>query len=419
MSTDATTTAPEDWRYIAEGGATTVFAYAGPGPSAFDGKVLRLKKGPPSLLSPPLHGELSLDLADIEPTDEEDDFAIAFQQRVTSRLVPAALLPDLGTVRVHKEWLSRLALATESSRPVDRLDKAIIDLGQSRGVLATNLVAGQGVVVEIKPKWGFLPSPTHLSPETREIKTTYCRFCIHAHYKKLKGQIVAEGFCPLDLYSGDSARVSTAMSSLWKTWITAEDDNIHNMRVFLDGKTADPRDAETLGRVRAWLLSRDASATEPEDAFKAAVTARLVKSSVLPVLAHLQRTLDPLDVEGLAALASQSEEQMAPREVTLPEWSAFLDEHQGAAQAYDHARPQVAHLQYYRLAYLLSASFKDCSVIINLGEATDHPVTLIDLDPKSPSKLGQWEKLDRAIVKAFEGVEHARCVDALSSRPSE
>ncbi|EJD53155.1 hypothetical protein AURDEDRAFT_54632 [Auricularia subglabra TFB-10046 SS5] len=413
MSSDATTTAPKDWRYIAEGGATTVFAYAGPRPSAFDGSVLRLKKGPPSPLSPPLHGELSLDLADIEPTDEEDDFAIAFQQRVTSRLVPATLLPELGTTRVQKEWLSRLAIATDPSRPADRLDKAVIDIEQSHAVLATNLVAGKGIV----PKWGFLPSPTHLSAETREIKTNYCRFCIHAHYKKVQGQIVAEGFCPLDLYSGDSERVSRAMSSLWQTWITAEDDNIHNMRVFLDGKTADPRD--TMSRVRAWLLSRDASATEAENAFKAAVTSRLVKSSVLPVLAHLQRTLDPLDVEGLAALASQSEGQMAPREVTLPEWSTFLDEHQGAARAYDHARPDVGHLQYYRLAYILSASFKDCSIIINLGEASDHPVTLIDLDPKSPSKLGQWEKLDRTIVKAFQGVEHARCVDALAPRSSE
>lgn len=269
-----------------------------------------------------------------------------------------------------------------------------------------------------------------MSPETREVKTKHCRFCIHADFKRLQGDIVAEGFCPLDLYSGDSARVSRAMDSLWQTWSTAEDGNIHNMRVFIDGKTVDPRDvsnstvcseathrggaqSEALKRVYDWLLALDGSA-DAEQVFKAAVTDRLVKSSVLPVLSQLQRTLDPLDVEGLASLASQAQVPMGTEEVTLDDWADFVVQHLGAAREYDHEHPDASLIHYYRLAYILSASFKDCSVIINLNDGAHHPVTLIDLDPKSSKKLGKWEELDRTIVKAFRGVERAPCVDALA-----
>ena len=70
-----------------------------------------------------------------------------------------------------------------------------------------------------KPKWGFLPAPTHLSDETREIKTRTCRFCMHAHLKSTQGADVSLGYCPLDLFSGDAARVTRALHALWDVWI--------------------------------------------------------------------------------------------------------------------------------------------------------------------------------------------------------
>ncbi|KZV96177.1 hypothetical protein EXIGLDRAFT_609571 [Exidia glandulosa HHB12029] len=411
---DATQTLPTDWQYVAEGGASTVLAYIGAEHAGFDGKVLMLRKRPLDILSPPLHGDLSLDLADKTVAEEDDDFAVAFQRRVTGRLVPEHLLPELGAAHVSTNWLKDVAAAIDATRPASRRAKDSLDLDRTKGVLATNLVGARGLVVEIKPKWGFIPSTTHLSEETREVKAQHCRFCIHAHFKQLQGEIVAEGFCPLDLYSGDGERVDKAMDSLWRTWSTAEDGNIHNMRVFLDGITMDPRDPEAIKKVQDWLLALDGSATDAREVFKAAVTDRLAKSSVLPVLSQLQRTLDPLDVEGLAKLAAEADLPMGTDEITLDDWADFVVQHLGAAREYDHAHPDVSHIHYYRLAYILSASFKDCSVIINLDEATHHPVTLIDLDPKSPKKLGKWEELDRTIVKAFRGVEHPQCIDALS-----
>jgi len=144
---------------------------------------------------------------------------------------------------------------------------------------------------------------------------------------------------------------------------------------------------------------------------------RLTTSSVLSVLSNLQRSLDALDIEGLAKLALQGNQQLSSRkEVTLDQWSAFVNEYEGPARYYDHAHPDVAHLQFYRLAYLLSATFKDCSIMINLDDAlVEGRVAIIDLDPKPPKKFAKWEALDRRIVLEYECEDpHRRCVDSLA-----
>lgn len=110
--------------------------------------------------------------------------------------------------------------------------------------------------IEIKPKWGFLPCSSAISPET-SIKKTVCRYCMHQQLKlkfgeskKWKITAVASifcvqedlsletvrwwfcvlsvlvsslsGFCPLDLYSGVPARVSNAVLELIKVILSFE-----------------------------------------------------------------------------------------------------------------------------------------------------------------------------------------------------
>ena len=87
------------------------------------------------------------------------------------------------------------------------------------------------------------------------------------------------------------------------------------------------------------------------------------------------------------------------------------------------AEGDEAELRFRLLAYLLSASFKDCSVIIRMrpcpskagvaGERFAQTVTVIDLDVKSIDRLEKWGKLDREIVEAYSDVaEPRKCVDA-------
>ncbi|KAJ7784381.1 hypothetical protein B0H16DRAFT_1681796 [Mycena metata] len=53
------------------------------------------------------------------------------------------------------------------------------------------------------------------------------------------------------------------------------------------------------------------------------------------------------------------------------------------------------------LAYLLSATFKDCYILVRVPDGT---ATVVDLDPKSVDRLRKWEQLDKEIVTAHAAV---------------
>ena len=132
------------------------------------------------------------------------------------------------------------------------------------------------LAVEVKPKWGFLPSSPFLTPHTATVKRSVCRFCMHQLLKLKRGQsehssahTVAVGgwplcdfmssrhsfahslssaavpqcvyvlvgavsnFCPLDLYSCEPGRVHRAVAALLHT-------PHNNLRLFVrspDGTT--------------------------------------------------------------------------------------------------------------------------------------------------------------------------------------
>jgi len=153
----------------------------------------------------------------------------------------------------------------------------------------------------------------------------------------------------------------------------------------------------------------------------------LVHTPVLRTLAKLQRSLDALDIEGLSKLwalyHSQSPSELPSihvpplglisAEPSISDWTNFVDKYLSFHKTLDHAHPKVSDLRYYLLAYLLSAIFKDCSIMlrINTGDDTADSVTVIDLDPKSIDRLGRWEALDKEIVESCTGFEMKRCVD--------
>ena len=167
------------------------------------------------------------------------------------------------------------------------------------------------------------------------------------------------------------------------------------------------------------------------DSFTSALQRVLLASPVLETLSSLQRSLDPLDIEGLAALWRRAEEPSTgtrplgdsdAQEPTLQEWTHFVDTYlaqdppsegiNGTGRAGRGSAPAVIDLRHYCLAYLLSATFKDCSMIVRLQPSSTDVIALIDLDVKSIARLSRWERLDREIVTAYAGVESPRtCVD--------
>ncbi|KAH9857225.1 inositol-pentakisphosphate 2-kinase [Lenzites betulinus] len=472
-------TAPEHWKYISEGGSTIVFSYTGPPDARFSGTALRLRKAPVSAHSDifgaheDTNGNSNTQTAaEQEEEDEPDDPTVIFQRAVIERLVPAAHLPQLRSVRVERAWLARLAAGTELLRPAERRARDAIDTGRRKAVLATDLVGGEGWAVEIKPKWGFLPAPTHLSPRTRATKTHTCRFCMHAHLKHAHGEPVARAYCPLDLFAGARApeRVRGALCALWDAWV-GSGGGVNNLRVFIGGRMVRPGGeptalATSLEPLAALLLpprtptptptSTPTSISAPttdfdtntlRDAFIDTLTPILLASPILPTLSRLQRTLDALDIEGLAALWARVHPLPSPLGEGMPdpdveEWARFVEEHDArtsaAAGGQSMAEPPATEeeLRYRALAHLLGASFKDCSLMIRLPPSSSDAaaqeevekkatatVTVIDLDVKGVDRLAKWAALDREIVDAYRaatagageaeaGEGPRRCVDA-------
>jgi inositol-pentakisphosphate 2-kinase len=139
---DVRHTNPNNWRYVSEGGATIVFSYAGPPHPKFDGTCLRLRKIPASVK------KYAQSLADSE--SERDDPTIEYQSKCMERLIPPQYLPRLETVVLDRSWLEALVSLHDSVRPEERRKKGGINLERKKGVLATDLVGGNWLAVEIK-----------------------------------------------------------------------------------------------------------------------------------------------------------------------------------------------------------------------------------------------------------------------------
>lgn len=135
---NASTTSPSDWRYVSEGGSTIVFSYRGPEHQNFSGTVLRLRK------------TLIEDRSLIVDDSEADDPSIIFQNKFASQLIAASFLPRLESVHVEMQWLEALQLASMNVRPSQRNLKDKIDVCRRSAVLATDLVGGASLAVEIK-----------------------------------------------------------------------------------------------------------------------------------------------------------------------------------------------------------------------------------------------------------------------------
>lgn len=134
----------------------------------------------------------------------------------------------------------------------------------------------------------------------------------------------------------------------------------------------------------------------------------LQRSAVLQRLAALQSSLDLYDVEGLLALAGGFQNVQVE-----------LEDHVRFARLYRLGLgPDVPDwsAKDRLVAFLLAATFKDCSIIARLHlppstdpndaatpstDATCDHVKVIDLDSKPADRLSKWAKLDRDIVSHF------------------
>ena len=134
---------------------------------------------------------------------------------------------------------------------------------------------------------------------------------------------------------------------------------------------------------------------------------QMLCNPLLNRISALQRTLDPLDCEGLAKLIEVS--PIADlTQPTMEDWMSFVDSFLSLKHQ-EHSAFSPFNLRYHTLAYLLSATFKDCSLIIPLhpcpADTESGGIKVIDLEIKSVDRIYDWMRLDENIVKEYAKLE--------------
>jgi inositol-pentakisphosphate 2-kinase len=160
--------------------------------------------------------------------------------------------------------------------------------------------------------------------------------------------------------------------------------------------------------LQAWsrenfLLPADAPLTTIKTYFLNTLLSQILHTPLLDHISTLQRSLDPLDCEGLARLVEMSPSADLTQP-TMEDWVSFIDTFLSSKhQKYSSFSPSDLH--YHILSYVLSATFKDCSLIIPLNpypaDSENNGIKVIDLDIKSVEKIPGWMKLDEKIVKEY------------------
>ncbi|CAK0784741.1 hypothetical protein CVIRNUC_007945 [Coccomyxa viridis] len=138
------------------------------------------------------------------------------------------------------------------------------------------------ICVELKPKCGFLPTSACIHPK-HAIKREIPRFQLHQHLKCAQGKVQRHSaYNPLDLFSGDVARMQRALRALLR-------DPQNNLRLFVDGVQAAP------GRLEHQLaeISAPQGGIEP---FLEHLAITLQHAGILELVLAAQK-LDAHDVE--------------------------------------------------------------------------------------------------------------------------
>lgn len=385
----------EDWAYFAEGGANVILRYIGlpVWPFVYNGAslVLRLRKH-------------VFDLPTSPTVLHQDEFL----NQVIAQLLPHKYLPQLqrvciGSLKFQHEFLQQLAQRCEKARPTKRRVLGTIDVKAPWVWVMPDWSRSPTtrVVVEFKPKCGFLPR----GPTKYPCKLQYSRYKIHRVYKLLHGKASAPDtgagslqdfpnwYDPLDLFSGETIRIERAAHALCKEWA----NGTGHLRVYIDGvrrKADDECVKEALGSQSDFVntLAQNLTSCLLSPASQALLTA----------LVEQQQRLDPLNIECLADMWEKYTGVSLDSRRTNTLSEPTLEDYKSAA-----IRPIPTHLettdnwQHILRAYMLSATLNDASCFFALGPHESLTARLVDLDVKPIKKLLQYLRHDHQAALTF------------------
>ncbi|CAG8545265.1 12613_t:CDS:2 [Ambispora leptoticha] len=466
------------WKYKGEGNANIILTYIGE-LDDFKSTVIRLRKSEEKEKEDSLkiNNQTDSGVSSNKEDEHQDDsmqtssvnpqaFTVSYIQGVIAPLIGAEYTSESKLLQITPAFLQALSRSIFSHRTPDRVHKNI-DFTQRYAILSPDYTKFRSnnkqqespinaISIEIKPKWAFIPTSTNIAASNL-VKRETCRYCMHQYYKHKKTQkhiiidkqrtTIVTDYCPLDLFSLKKDRLRRAIGALIST-------PMNNFKLFVDGSSVD------LAKITENLITL--------------LTATILKEhNLFSRLKHLQKTLDELDIEGIMKLlssqtsSSSSYTRLFVAEPSLEEWRTaalrYLERTERrtdggtlqSSNSYDNSGSSIekqpideAEIKQRILEFLLSTTFKDCSIIFTfqktslaeLSTNNDNDITffpeqvkyisipfspnikkhnsgnnsnqehhqyykyktvILDLDPKSILKLDYYYDLDVKIVRNF------------------
>jgi inositol-pentakisphosphate 2-kinase len=167
------------------------------------------------------------------------------------------------------------------------------------------------------------------------------------------------------------------------------------------------------------LLPANSSLMSIKSKFISSLLPYILHTPLLSHISKLQQCLDSLDCEGFAKLAMMESAGLDNgrnvissntnfTEPSMEDWELFVSKFLSldCQKYFDFC---TSNLHYHMLAYILSATFKDCSLMIPLCSDKLNPklerIKVIDLGIKSIHKIPSWLELDKAIITEYVKVK--------------
>jgi hypothetical protein len=364
------------WSFLAEGFDSMIFSYIGPPHPALAGHVLRLFKSQND----------GFRRGGLPPPSDFTAHVVLHQRFVRSLVAPHLPAIDAGIpAAVDLPFVADLGSLAQPRRSHKRIRESSLCLTSPVGLVHRNHILPNAIVVEIKPKWGFLPDcPLVQTP----VKRSVSKFQLMQRLKLKKGEISSlSAYDPIDLFSKCPEKVERALSALIQ-------NPQGNLKVFRDC---------------------GASILEPDE-IPALVQHFVSESSALcrtmDQLLALQK-LDFWDIECIPPILEKSGH---------PNWEALLDDqtvvdgvHKLLSEKFtipntaDAARELIDSMdeavsRVHIAAFLISQSAKDCSLMIVFPAAISDPPECfaIDFDLKKTELLiSNYLAADRKVVDAY------------------
>ncbi|KAG0585621.1 hypothetical protein KC19_2G026000 [Ceratodon purpureus] len=460
------------WKYRGEGAANIVLAYHGNRPS-FIGRVLRIRKA--SEHDSGMHIRSRKDSKPILSEDErklwrecpnmsmattsaalEHLYASEIMQPLLGKEnVDAGLLVFLNTGFLEAVNENVVAKQPEWRRKDAKMDTtgrvALLIADHSSFHNMAGKVRGlpQTITIELKPKWGCLPTAATISEENI-VKRHVSRFAMHQHLKFQQGKVKSlSKYSPLDLFSGNVEGIHKALVALFET-------PQNNVRVFLKGEEIFGG-SENIGSTDEEIMTLEeklaAVSVAPEGeripGFQRLVASALNESKVLDRLLSVQKQ-DAYDIEGailaynkFVGMTDDADDCTEARSETSPSLdpdivsTTLALETEGEQKEGDQAWIKSLSWEESRAVvrdFLIAATAKNCCLMVTLrplhnrhgtafplpsaslatcpttGQQYIFKVSFLNLDTKRLKKMPFYHSLDQQIVNAYK---------ACSKQPAE